>query len=213
MSRTWMDQRAEQALSDAVGRIEGNSAAEVAVAIRRSARSWPHVPLIVGFAVTWGALAFMLFSDPVFPLIAFIIDPLLFGVLAGALATLHPLPLRLLTSNAARHDAALRAARATFVDRGVHRTRARTGLLVYCALSEGKAIVVADTGIERAVPESTLSAWESRIRDAMAKGGVATAEAIATMAATLATALPRAADDVNELADVIEHDIDRRPRT
>ena len=72
MSRAWLDDRAERALTDAVAKIEATSAVEVAVAVRRSARSWPHVPVVVGGIAAWAALAFMLFSDPVFPLIAFL---------------------------------------------------------------------------------------------------------------------------------------------
>ena len=213
MSRAWLDVRAERALTAAVAKIEATSAVEVAIAVRRSARSWPHVPVVVGSIAAWAALAFMLFSDPVFPLIAFLLDPLLAGLVIGGAATFGSWPIRLLTSASARRTAATRAARATFVDRGVHRTRARSGVLVYCALAERTAVVIADTGVEHAVPRSALNAWQDQIGDAIARGGVATADAVATMAPTFAAAMPRAHDDINELQDAIEHDIDRRPRS
>jgi putative membrane protein len=213
MSRAWLDDRAERALAAAAAQIEATSAVEVAIAVRRSARSWPHVPVIAGGLAAWATLAFMLFSDPVFPLIAFLFDPLIAGIVTGGAVTFGSWPIRLLTSASARRAAATRAARATFVDRGVHRTRARSGVLVYCALAERTAVVIADSGVERAVPQSALDAWQDQIGDAIGRGGVATADAVAAMAHAFAAALPRAADDVNELQDAIEHDIDRRPRT
>ena len=213
MASTWLDRRAEQAFQEAVTRIETASAAEIAIAVRRSARSWPHVPLLAGIAGAWATLAFMLFSDPAFALMFFLVDPLLVGAIAAAVTAAVPSAVRWLTPRAHRRRAAAAAARATFVERGVHRTRGRTGVLVYCALAERVGMVVADAGVEAAVPAPALAAWEEEIGMAIARGGVATAEAIGSISAILATALPRSADDVNELHDTIEHDIDRRPRT
>ena len=213
MSRAWLDPRAERALTAAAAQIEASSAAEVAIAIRRSARSWPHVPIVAGFAAAWATLAFMLFSDPVFPLFAFLLDPLLAGVIVGGAATFGSWPIRMLTSTSALRQAATRAARATFVARGVHRTRERSGVLIYCALAERVAVVIADTGVERAMTLPALLAWETQINAAIPRGGLATAEAVSAMALTFAAAMPRAHDDINELPDELEHDIDRRPRT
>jgi len=213
MFSAWLDAQAEQALTGAVREIEAASATEVAIAVRRSARSWPHIPVTVGIVTGSAALAFMLFGDPVFPLISFLLDPLLVGVIAGGLAGLLKWPVRFFTTASARREAATRAARAAFVARGVHRTSGRTGVLIYCALAERVAVVIPDVGIERAVPESTITAWEDRIREAIARGGVATAEAIAAMTSTLAAAVPRSADDVNELRDTIDEGQDRRPRS
>ena len=213
MSRAWLDEHAERALTDAVTRIEAASSVEVAIAVRRSARSWPHVPVVIGTLAAWLTLAFMLFSDPVFPLVAFLLDPLLVGIVAGGASTFVSWPVRVLTTASARRGAATRAARATFVDRGVHRTRARSGVLIYCALAERIAVVIPDTGVEDAVQPSVLNSWEARISEAIAGGGNATAAAVAALSPTLAAAMPRAADDVNELLDAIEHDVDRRPRT
>jgi putative membrane protein len=213
MSRIWLDDRAQRALLAAVAQIESASAIEVAIAIRRSARAWPHVPLIVAVAAAWATLAFMLFGDPAFALPAFLIDPLLVGAFAGWAATRFAGPVRWLTPAAARRTAAVAAARAAFVERRVHSTRGRTGVLLYCALAERTAVVVADTGVETAVPASALAEWERRIDRALSSGGVATADAVAAMAPAFAAAFPRGGDDVNELQDAIEHDIDRRPRT
>jgi putative membrane protein len=212
MAKVWLDTAAERALLAAVTQIESTSAAEVAIAVRRAARSWPHVPAIVGGVAGWATLAFMLFSEPFFALGAFLIDPLLVGAIAAAVTTLWSAPIRWFTSESTRRAEVARAARATFVERGVHRTRARTGVLVYCALAERVAVIVADAGVESALSPGALAEWEASIDQAMARGGVATASAVAAMASAFAAALPRASDDVNELQDAIGHDVDRRPR-
>ena len=212
MNKLWLDERAQRAFSAAVAQIEATSCVEVAIAVRRSARSWPQVPVLVGMIAAWAMLAFMLFSEPAFPLWSFLVDPLIAAVAAGGMARRTPTLTRWLTSPRARRMAVLAAARATFVERGVHRTRSRTGVLVYCAVAERQTTVVADDAVAAAVSASGLEAWEYSITEAMARGGESTAHAVAAIASTFASALPRAADDTNELADEIEHDFGRRPR-
>ncbi len=213
MTIGWLDEPARRALRDAVLAVERGSAAELVIAVRRRARRWPHVPLIAGIVGGWTALAFMLFSRHVFGLAAILIDPVLVGGAVGLAATLAPWLVRALTPARVRRRAVEAAARATFVERGVHHPRAPTGVLVYCALTEGMAAIVVDTAVVAAVPAATLSARERAIDTAIRQGGIAAADAIAALAPVLAAALPRAADDLNELPDAIDHDLERRPRS
>lgn len=213
MSIRWLDEPAQGALAKAVAAVEGTSAVELVVAVRRSARRWPHVPFAVGAVTAWAALAFMMYSDHAFAIASFLIDPVLAGVLGGLIATVVPPLVRWLTPASIRRRAVITAARATFVERGLHHTRGRTGVLVYCALTEGMAAIVVDTAVVAAVPAATLSARERAIDTAIRQGGIAAADAIAALAPVLAAALPRAADDLNELPDAIDHDLERRPRS
>lgn len=213
MSVRWLDEPAQRAFAQAVEAIERDSAAELVVAVRRSARRWVHVPCAVGLVGAWAALAFMLWSDHAFALASFLIDPLLAGALAGWAGTVATPLVRLLTPAAVRRRAVLAAARATFVERGVHHTRGRTGVLVYCAVAERMAAVVADVGVIAAIPAETLAARTDAIDAAIGQGGTATAAAVAALAPVLAAALPRATDDINELADALDHDLERRPRS
>ena len=128
MAIRWLDEPAQRAFAQAVEGVEAASAAEVVVAVRRRARAWPHVPLAVGIVGAWLGLAFMLYSDHAFGLATFLIDPLLAGALAGGAATLAPSLVRWLTPAAVRRRAVVAAARAAFVERGIHHTRGRTGL-------------------------------------------------------------------------------------
>ena len=99
---------------------------------------------------------------------------------------------RWLTPAARRRSAVEAAARAMFVERSVHQTRSRCGVLVSCALAERQAAVVPDVGVAAAVPLATLTGWERNLTTALARGGVATAEAVAALAPTFAEAVPHA---------------------
>ncbi|MEZ4399342.1 MAG: hypothetical protein R3B06_04950 [Kofleriaceae bacterium] len=213
MSVRWLDAPAQRAFADAVEAIEAGSAAEVVIAVRRSARRWLHVPFLVGAAAAWIGLAFMLYADHTFALPSFLIDPLVVGLAAGLASTVAPPLVRWLTPRAVRQRAVEAEARATFVARGVHQTQGRTGILVYCALAERCAAVITDVGVAAAVTPDAVAAARDAIAQAIAAGGVATAARIAALAPALALALPRADDDVNELPDALDHDLVRRPRS
>jgi putative membrane protein len=207
MPHAWLDARAKDAFARAVAEVEAVSGVELAIAVRRAARTWLHLSLAVGILAAWLTLGFMLFSDPSFALPSFLIDPVIAGVAAGWIA--HRLPLaRWLTREASRRRAAAAAARAAFVERGVHLTRARTGVLVYCALTEGVAVLIADAGVQNAVSAQALATAEQAIDRAVAQGGVATADAVARLAPIFAASIPRSTNDVNELVDALDHDID-----
>ncbi|MFH6786455.1 MULTISPECIES: TPM domain-containing protein [Methylobacterium] len=98
-----------------------------------------------------------------------------------------------------RRARARAAAQHEFRTRGLSRTRGRTGILIYVALAERYADVVADTGIGTA-PE----AWQAVLadlvaalrRDALADGLVRAVEATGTI---LAEAAPPRPGDTDEL--------------
>jgi putative membrane protein len=119
-----------------------------------------------------------------------------------------PSLVRWLTPAAVLRRAVTTAANATFVERRVHDTRGRTGVLVYCALAERMTDVVVDRSVAHAIPAATLRQWRDQIERSMTGGAHATADAIAAIAPRLAAALPRLADDENELADAVHHDLD-----
>jgi putative membrane protein len=202
----FLDGGGETALLDAVRVVEAASSAEVVIAVRRRSAAWLHAPVITGAVAAFAALAFMLFAPTTFSLPSILIDPFVIGALVGAATSqVHPL-IRALTPRTRRRRAVHAAALVAFHDRGVHLTRARTGVLVYVSLLEQMAEVIADAGITAAVDSDALARATAAIDAAVAGGGDATARAIAALAPLLGAALPRAADDVNELADALHVD-------
>jgi putative membrane protein len=131
------------------------------------------------------------------------------GAIAGAAVELLPDVKRRLSPAALRHRMIARAARATFVERGVHDTRDRSGILVYLSWLEREAAIVLDSGIARALASEAHAHAERALTTAMAAGGAAVARALERLTPMLAAAMPRRADDKNELPDVIDSDLDR----
>jgi len=110
---------------------------------------------------------------------------------------IHFVPRRL------RYQAAHANAVKQFLARNVHRTQARTGVLVFVSIAERYAEVVADEGINAKVGQHV---WDGVVRDLtkhagddrLADGFI---KAIGTVGAVLAEHFPVTAGDANELDD------------
>ncbi|MET3793739.1 TPM domain-containing protein [Aquamicrobium terrae] len=99
----------------------------------------------------------------------------------------------------AAHDNALRQ----FLGRNVHRTAARTGVLIFVSLAEHYAEIIADVGIDSRVDpdlwEDTVNDLTAHARqDRLAEGFV---RAVETVGAVLAVHFPVSPGDANELDD------------
>jgi putative membrane protein len=84
-----------------------------------------------------------------------------------------------------------------------HRTRARTGVLLYLSLAEHRAEIVADRSIDELVSPDVwggaMAALLEAVRDGRPADGMVAA--VEHMGAVLAAHFPRSADDTNELPD------------
>jgi putative membrane protein len=198
----FLDDDARAAFRRAVEAIEAASSVEVVVAMRRRSAAHRHANVAVGATVAFVALAAMLFGSHPFSLASILVDPFVVGAVAALAVELAPHVKRALSPRRDRHVA--RAARALFVDHGIHATRGRTGLLVYISWLERQIALVADLGLSRALPPETLAAAERELTAAMPSGGAAVARVLEALAPRFAAALPHAPDDVNELPDAID---------
>lgn len=195
----------KRALTASIRAVESQSSAEVVIAVKPQSAHYVHADFIVGAAATFATLAYLLFSAQAFAPISILIDPFVAGALVGFLASRSPELRRALTPSATRQRWVGRAARAAFYEKGIRRTSARTGILVYISLLERRAEVVADSGVTDAVPAAAWARATGAIRDAVARGAAAAevARAIEALAEPLAPALPHSDDDVNELPDEV----------
>jgi putative membrane protein len=195
----------KEALTAAVASVEERSSAEMVVVVRPQSGSYSHADLLAGAAAGLFTLWFQLFSPWEFSLLSILLGPLALGGGLGWLVSYSPGARRRLTREATRRAAVRTWARATFVERGVDRTQGRTGILLYVSLLERWAEVVADRGVEAAVPRPE---WEDKVaalQGAVRKGeaGRVTAAHLRGLGTVLAAVLPRAEDDVDELADEV----------
>jgi putative membrane protein len=195
MARPFLTDAGKAALLDAVRAVEARSAAEVVVAVRERSGSYLHADLV---------LFYQLFSPWEFSLPLIQVAPTGIGLLVGLATSITPWARRALTPRRTREEMVRTAARATFVEKGVAGTRGRTGILVYVAVLERTAEVVADLGVTRAVAAEPWTAAIARVAESARRGdAAAVATAVAALVDVLAPALPRSADDVNELADEV----------
>ena len=207
MGARFLDDAARAAFKETVEGIESVSAAEVVVAMRRRSAGYLHANLIVGAVVAFAGLAAMLFADYPFGLVSILVDPFVVGAAAGALVQLMPQIKRVLTPTAVRRRHVEHAAKATFLDRGVHNTTDRSGLLVYISWLEQQIALVADSNLEKEFTAEALRRAERDLTSAMRHGGAAVAKELAKLADAFAAAMPRRAGDINELPDAIDSDL------
>jgi putative membrane protein len=206
MGVQFLDEAAAADFGAAIETIELASAVEVVVAVRKRSSSYHHANAIVGFAVATALLAFALYAETLYALDAILLAPLVFGIVAALATELSPALKRVLTPRAHRHARVLRAARATFVERGVHNTSGRSGVLAYVALLEREVVLVPDSGIAAKLPAEAFARVSAAMTDAFGKGGSAVAAALKELAPHCARAMPHTDADVNELPDVVDSD-------
>lgn len=207
MGARFLDDEARAAFKQAIEAVEDASAVEVVVAMRRRSARHGHANVAIGAVVAFLGLAAMLYASQTFSLSSILIDPFIVAVLAGAAVELLPFIKRWLTTPAARRRHVTRAARATFVERGVHNTTGRSGMLVYISWLEREIAIVPDIGIAAALPEGAIAKLENELTRAMRTGGTAVANKLAACAPAMAAAMPHREDDVNELPDAIDEGI------
>lgn len=207
MGARFLDHEARAAFKQAIEAIENASSVEIVVAVRRRSSGYFHANLIFGILITFAALASMLFLDQAFGLIAILVDPFLIGAVAAASVELLPGIKRLLTPASVRRREVRNAARAAFVERGVHNTLDRSGILIYISWLEQQVALVADSGVLNAFTVEALESAERYINGEMASGGVAVARALESYKTRLGVVLPRREGDINELPDAIHDDM------
>jgi putative membrane protein len=196
----FLDDAARAAFKQAIEHIESSSAVEVVVALRQKSARYFHANVIVGAVIAFAGLAVMLYAKATFSLASILVDPFVVAVLGGGAVELLPAVKRWLTTTRVLQHHVTRAARATFVERGVHNTTGRTGLLVYMSWLERQIVVVADA----AIPATAIAGLDRDLTAAMHGGGAAVARRLEQLATACAECLPHRADDVNELPDALD---------
>jgi putative membrane protein len=205
MAKLFLTGESKAAFSAAVRTVEAASSAELVVAVRQRSGSYLHVGLAVGILAGLAALAVLLFSSWDFELIWFLVDPVLAGVIAGLVFSRSPLLSRAFTRRTARRGRVETAARSVFVERRVHSTSGRTGILLYLSLLEREAVLVVDLAVEALAATDAWRAAAGEIEAAMRRGasGAEVAAKVSGLAAVLGPVLPRSENDVDELPNEV----------
>jgi putative membrane protein len=196
----FLTDREKQQIATAIAAAERKTQGELVTVITRCSDDYRHIPLL------WAALLALLVPG----LLSVLENPLpgdqaylaqictFLG--AAALFTWMPLKIRLIPASVKRLRAQ-RLAREQFFLQNLHRTRERTGVLLFVSVAEHYVEIIADQGInDKVAPEawqSIVSGFIGRVRNQQVAEGFLTA--IAACGELLAAHFPATEDNRNEL--------------
>ncbi len=196
---SWGTAEGDKTFRAAIRAIEDNSSVECVIAVRARARLFLAQHILVGLVATYAVLIFAVLNQ--WPVWSTLVFPIGAGLVAALLVEYVAPLYRFLVPASLREQHVLAAARALFVERNVHATRARTGLLVFIAVRDSIVQVVADTGLLARLGQTRIDHMAQTLRVALADGPAALGRTLANLAPEFAEAFPKPTDDTNELAD------------
>jgi putative membrane protein len=185
----------------AIAAAEAHTSGEITVVIAQASAAYSAFSFawatLGALAAPWPLLVFTELSAHRIYLAQLVVFAILFALLSRPALRLAVTPRRV------RRATAHRAAMEQFVLRGVTRTRARTGVLVFCSLAEHYARIVADDGIAETVDkrewQEAVDALIAAAREGRPIDGCVVA--VERVGAILARHAPREEGDVNETPD------------
>ena len=193
-------------LADAIKAAEARTDAEIVCVVAGQASDWRFVPVLyaatLALVAPWGLLAATRWDTATLLLVQ-----LNLFAIATLVLSWPPLRFRLAPRAAARRRAH-QAASEQFLVRGIGRTEARAGVLIFIAVAERYACVIPDSAAQAAVPQETWRKAIEALTDDLHAGRPADGleKAIGICADALAAHRPAGARNRNELADrVIEY--------
>ncbi len=193
----------------AVEHVERVTSAEIVVAIRKRAGSYLAADLGWGAIVAFAALAFIIYAPQPFAPAWIPPDVALVFVLAALFSWQTPTLRRLLCSSRRREENVRRAALEFFHQDKLSRTSGRNAILIVVGVFERRAAVIHDIGVD---PEQLGQPFRESVEriERSVRGLFPRLEdlalAVEALGPALADAMPRRADDVNELPDELEAD-------
>ena len=196
---------AKKRAAEAVKAVESATSAEVVIAVRRRSGDYRAAAYHFGLGAMGVVVLWMLVSPKEYSVGSMALDGLV-AFVVGALLCWNASPIRrLLVLRRTRQTNVDAAGRAAFYDLGISKTSGRNGILVFVSTFERACAVVPDVGVDVAKLGVGWSSAVAAISAAVARADLdATLEAVRTLGPVLGAAMPRQADDVNELPDEVQ---------
>lgn len=194
-----LDEAGQQRVAAAIAAAEAGTSGEIVCVVAARASDYRTLPLVwaslAGFALPWPLIHLLGLEAT-----AIYRAQLATVIVLAVILSLANWRFALVPGFVKRRRARL-AAREQFFAQGLHRTRRRTGLLIYVAEAERYAEIIADDGLAGVADETfwrdRMAALAQALRERRAAEGLVAC--IEACAPRLAEAAPRAADDRNEL--------------
>jgi putative membrane protein len=196
---------AKKRAASAVKTVESQTSAEVVIAVRKRAADYRAADYHFGLVLLGLVVLYMLVSPQVYAIEMIVAEG--FGAfLIGTLLSANVAPVRrLLLRGKMLADNVQTAGHAAFYELGISRTSGRNGLLVFVSAFEKQALVVPDIGIDPSKLGADYTAALGSIQDAAKKMDFeAFVASVEKLGPVLGKAMPRSADDVNELPDEVQ---------
>jgi putative membrane protein len=190
-------------LRTSVQDVEASSSVELVVAVLPRVQRYLHVPLMLGAALSVMALTLLMFVEAEFHYIHIYVDTVAAFLVGAGLVWVFPALGRMMVGEREMAQIAEMRARAMFQKAGIHETRHRTGVLVLFCWQERQAIIIADKGVEEALPPTELDKLRNAAKAAIRSRDSAEAilQFVKGSQPIFAELLPQHADDINELPD------------
>ncbi len=188
-------------IAEAIRAAEAKTAGEIFCVIAQHSSDYRLVP------IAWAAVIALVVPLPLIYLTAWSASAIyilqLIAFLAAAIGLSQPGIRFHVVPRRAKHDRAHAEAMRQFWAQGLHKTQARTGVLIFASVAERYAEIVADAGInEKVTPEVWARAIHSLVSGIKhGKPGDGFVAAIAECGAVLAQHFPPGAMKKDELAD------------
>jgi putative membrane protein len=194
------------AVKKAVADVEKATSAELVVAVAPTSGFYRHADYVGGMVLAALMLGVFLYWPEPFDWTYLPIELGVTFALGAVLVGNVDAARRFLTGRRQLDVNVRRAARERFVDLGVSKTQARTGILVFVSAFERRVEIVTDTGIDAA---ALGSAWSDAVKKLdrslrLDADPARFVEALRALGPPLGAVLPRAAGDVNELDDAVD---------
>ncbi len=208
-------QRIKQAIQEA----ESKTSAEIVPVVARSSGRYDRPEdivglwfVVIGMIIVWAAyplpesnLGSWSSSAPVWQLIVMVAVVVAGFVLGAFTASKVDWLCRLFTPREEMRNEVLSRARAVFFDNRVHHTAGGSGVLLYVSLFEHMAAIITDQSVLEKLGQEKIEKLCGEFTERLHAGTPTEAlcETAKSLGEHLAGPLPRAEDDVNELADVL----------
>jgi putative membrane protein len=196
---------AKQSTARSVKNVEAQTSAEVVVAVRRRSGDYRVPAYHFGFFVAGAVVLYLFVAPQVFSVGDMALDGALGFGLGLALAYNVSALLRALVRERRLAKSVAEAARVAFYDLGISRTSGRSGILIFVSTFEQRALVLADVGINVAALGAQWSEACQALSNAVKQRDLTTfQQVVESLGPILGAAMPRSADDVNELPDEVQ---------
>ena len=199
---SFLSEEDRRRIASAVRKAEQRTAGEFVTVIARRADTYLLNPLLIATAIALTLPGLLWLLDLTHSFIALYALQLAAFIVLTLLLCWQRIAVMLVPERIKAGRVATRA-REQFLLRGLTRTHARAGVLLFVAVAERRVELIADEGIHARVAPGTWDAivagFTASVREGRIADGFVTA--IETIADSLAAHFPRGPDDRNELPD------------